>query len=46
MPCAVTYTWNLNYDANELIDETDRLTEQTCGLFFQGIRSYTVELLI
>ena len=29
IPCAVTSTWNLNYDTNELIYETNRLTERT-----------------
>ena len=31
---AITYTWNLNHDTNELItkqEETHRHREQTCG---------------
>lgn len=28
IPCAVTYTWNLDCDTDELIDETNRLTER------------------
>ena len=38
MPCDITYVWNLKYDTNELICETERDTQnrgQGCGC--QGV---------
>ena len=31
IPCSITYMWNLKYDTNEHVYETDSQREQTCG---------------